>query len=236
MTKIYFASPLFSMSEQSFNEQAVEYIRENIPGAEVYLPQENESINDKSGYADSEMIANGDNKYLEEADILVAVLDGQTVDVGVAAEVGYFYSMNKPIIGLYTDSRQGTYGNQQKIDALDEIAESQFSYINLYLVGLIKMRGDIFNNVEELVDTLIKLDAEDNIMDKPRVLVVPKELGAWLEDIGTGNQSSYFNTIDALFHYWNTLICSPLGDFIAKNKKELIEVILGSREYKIEEI
>lgn len=160
MTKIYFASPLFSMSEQSFNEQVVEYIRENIPGVEVYLPQENESINDKSGYADSEMIANGDNKYLEEADILVAVLDGQTVDVGVAAEVGYFYSMNKPIIGLYTDSRQGTYGNQQKIDALDEIAESQFSYINLYLVGLIKMRGDIFNNVEELVATLIKLDAE----------------------------------------------------------------------------
>ena len=160
MTKIYFASPLFSMSEQSFNEQVVEYIRENIPGAEVYLPQENESINDKSGYADSEMIANGDNKYLEEADILVAVLDGQTVDVGVAAEVGYFYSMNKPIIGLYTDSRQGTYGNQQKIDALDEIAESQFSYINLYLVGLIKMRGDIFTRVEELVFRLMRLDAE----------------------------------------------------------------------------
>lgn len=160
MTKIYFASPLFSMSEQSFNEQVVEYIRENIPGAEVYLPQENESINDKSGYADSEMIANGDNKYLEEADILVAVLDGQTVDVGVAAEVGYFYSMNKPIIGLYTDSRQGTYGNQQKIDALDEIAESQFSYINLYLVGLIKMRGDIFARIEELVFRLMRFDAE----------------------------------------------------------------------------
>lgn len=160
MTKIYFASPLFSMSEQSFNEQVVEYIRENIPGAEVYLPQENESINDKSGYADSEMIANGDNKYLEEADILVAVLDGQTVDVGVAAEVGYFYSMNKPIIGLYTDSRQGTYGNQQKIDALDEIAESQFSYINLYLVGLIKMRGDIFASVEELVFSLMHLNAK----------------------------------------------------------------------------
>lgn len=160
MTKIYFASPLFSMSEQSFNEQVVEYIRENIPGVEVYLPQENDSINDKSGYADSEMIANGDNKYLEEADILVAVLDGQTVDVGVAAEVGYFYSMNKPIIGLYTDSRQGTYGNQQKIDALDEIAESQFSYINLYLVGLIKMRGDIFASVGELVFRLMSLDAE----------------------------------------------------------------------------
>ena len=160
MTKIYFASPLFSMSEQSFNEQVVEYIRESIPGAEVYLPQENESINDKSGYADSEMIANGDNKYLEEADILVAVLDGQTVDVGVAAEVGYFYSMNKPILGLYTYSRQGTYGNQQKIDALDEIAESQFSYINLYLVGLIKMRGDIFTRVEELVFRLMRLDKE----------------------------------------------------------------------------
>lgn len=162
MAKIYFASPLFSMSEQEFNEGVVSLIRRFVPDAEVYLPQENDSINDKSGYADSEMIANGDNKYLEEADILVAVLDGQTVDVGVAAEVGYFYSMNKPIIGLYTDSRQGTYGNQQKIEALDEIAESQFSYINLYLVGLIKMRGGIFDSVGELVNTLIKLDAEAN--------------------------------------------------------------------------
>lgn len=156
--RIYFASPLFSNSEKMFNSAVVEMIR-NIPDVnlEVYLPQENMSINDKSGYADSVMIAEADNKYLEMADVLVAVLDGQTVDVGVAAEVGYFYSMNKPIVGIYTDTRQGTYGNKNKIRALDVVAESQFSYINLYLIGLIKKRGVVVSSVGEAMEEIIKL-------------------------------------------------------------------------------
>ena len=154
MTKIYFASPLFNEMEQRFNEIAVLTLRQRIPEAEVYLPQENEALNDKSGFASSQMIADGDNKYLEEADILVAVLDGQTMDVGVAAEIGYFYSMNKPIIGLYTDIRQGTYGNQKKIDALDDVAENQFAYINLYVAGLIKNRGVIVTDTAEMVSTV----------------------------------------------------------------------------------
>lgn len=154
MTKIYFASPLFNEMEQHFNEIAVLTLRQRIPGAEVYLPQENEALNDKSGFASSQIIADGDNQYLEEADILVAVLDGQTMDVGVAAEIGYFYGMNKPIIGLYTDVRQGTYGNQKKIDALDDVAENQFAYINLYVAGLIKNRGVIVTNTATMVSTV----------------------------------------------------------------------------------
>ena len=38
-----------------------------------------------------------------------------------------------------------------------------------------------------------------------------------------------------LFHYWDTVSCSPTGDFISKNKKELIEIILGNREHEMEE-
>lgn len=161
MKKVYFAAPLFSESEQLYNNYAVSKIRATMDNIgyeiEVYLPQENESINDKSQYADSIMIADGDNKYLEEADILIAVIDGQVMDVGVAAEIGYFYSMNKPIIALYTDSRQGTFDNQKKIDALDEIAESQFSYANLYVIGLIKGRGKVVNSVTGLIEMLDQL-------------------------------------------------------------------------------
>lgn len=153
--RIYFAAPLFSESEIMYNHFAVNNIRKKFGDeVEIYLPQENTGINDKRQYADSIMIANGDNEHLEKADILIAVIDGQSPDVGVAAEVGYFYSMNKPIIAIYSDSRQGTYDNQQKIDALDDIAESQFSYVNLYLIGLIKQRGEIVRGYEELLKVL----------------------------------------------------------------------------------
>lgn len=154
-TKIYFASPLFTEMEQEYNERVVKLIDMFYgDNADVYLPQNNAAINDKSGYADSIAIAQGDNAYLEEADILVAVLDGPTIDVGVAAEIGYFYSTGKPILAIYSDSRQGTYGNVDKVNALDEIAESQFSYVNLYVVGLVKQRGEIFSSKMKLVSAL----------------------------------------------------------------------------------
>ena len=86
--------------------------------------------------------------------MLIAVLDGVTPDSGLSAELGYYYSKGRPILGLYTDVRQGTYGNKEKIAALDEVAESQFSYVNLYTVGLVKLRGEIFTSSDELVEQL----------------------------------------------------------------------------------
>lgn len=149
--KIYFGAPLFSVGEQLFNEQVVKELREEFGDeVEIYLPQENEAINDKSGYADSKMIALADTEYLDESDILIAVLDGAVIDPGLASEIGYAYATGKSIIGLYTDVRQGTYGNQLKIEALDQLAESQFSYINLYTVGLVKLNGLVVPTLSEL--------------------------------------------------------------------------------------
>lgn len=71
-------------------------------------------------------------------------------------------------------------------------------------------------------------------MNKLETLVVPEELGVWLADKKLGKSSHYFTIIDALFHYWDNTIDSPIGSFIGENKKELIEVIIGSRKYKIE--
>ena len=72
-------------------------------------------------------------------------------------------------------------------------------------------------------------------MTKLETLIVPEEIGVLLEDMDIGKSSRYFTMIDALFHYWDHTIGSPLGDFIAENRKELIEVILGTRGYEIEE-
>ena len=65
-------------------------------------------------------------------------------------------------------------------------------------------------------------------------LTVPTDLGEWLQSRGVGESLAYFSTIDALYHHWESIISSPTGSFIIDNKKELIEVILGTRGYRIE--
>ena len=71
-------------------------------------------------------------------------------------------------------------------------------------------------------------------MNKLETLVVPKQLGTWLNEKELGDRNFYFTMIRELEEYWRFLPV-PLVEFIYENKKELIEVILGSREYKVEE-
>lgn len=153
MKKIYFASPLFSEMEQRYNVYVTELIRQNLD-VTVYLPQEQADINDKNAYANSTLIAQVDTDHLLSSDLMIAVLDGASIDVGVASEIGVAYQAGIPVLGLYTDSRQQGATNQQKLNALQEIAESQFSYVNLYTVGLIKLNGKIVNNTTDLIQSI----------------------------------------------------------------------------------
>lgn len=152
--KVYFASPLFSEMERLYNEKIVLSIRKTYPEIEVYVPQEQGEINDKNAYADSMAIAKYDTDALLASQLMVAILDGSTIDVGVATEIGVAYQAGIPIIGLYTDSRQQGAENNQKLAALKDVAESQFSYINLYTVGIIKMNGAIYNTSEDLITVI----------------------------------------------------------------------------------
>lgn len=112
--KIYFASPLFTEMELTFNQVLVEKIRQTYPEVEVFLPQEQGEINDKHAYADSKMIAKLDTQAVLESDLLIAILDGQVIDPGVASEIGVAYQAGIPILGLYSDLRQLGADNQQK--------------------------------------------------------------------------------------------------------------------------
>lgn len=153
---IYFGAPLFTESERNFNKELVNEIREKYGDrVSVYLPQENDALNDKTGYADSQTIYKGDNDYLDKSDILIAVLDGVALDAGLATEVGRFAhiaenSGSKYILGLYTDVRQGNTTGE-KVYALDKVAESVFSYVNLYTVGAIKSNGFISTSSKDLL-------------------------------------------------------------------------------------
>ncbi|WP_338216155.1 nucleoside 2-deoxyribosyltransferase [Lacticaseibacillus salsurivasis] len=157
--KIYFANALFSQADFDFNAQVVAQLRQAAPSLDIYLPQENAAINDKNAYADAKMIAQADTEQVLAADLMIAILDGPTIDVGVASEIGVAYAKHIPILGLYTDSRRLGATNQQKLAALQTVAENQFHYLNLYTVGLIKLNGGIYTTVEELVKATLAYQA-----------------------------------------------------------------------------
>ncbi|MCI1893970.1 MAG: nucleoside 2-deoxyribosyltransferase [Lactobacillus sp.] len=157
--KIYFANALFSQADFDFNAQVVAQLRQAAPSLDIYLPQENAAINDKNAYADAKMIAQADTEQVLAADLMIAILDGPTIDVGVASEIGVAYAKHIPILGLYTDSRRLGATNQQKLSALQTVAENQFHYLNLYTVGLIKLNGGIYTTVEALVKATLAYQA-----------------------------------------------------------------------------
>jgi len=150
--KAYLANGLFSLGDRLVNERLASAIRQAIPEIELYVPQENDAINDKTAYADSLAIAEADLVMLQKSDVLVAVLDGVEIDSGVAAEIGAFAMLNRPIVGVFTDVRQQGRENMMKIEALirDGI-ENQFVYRNLFVIGLIKRNGVITTSINDAV-------------------------------------------------------------------------------------
>ena len=141
------------------NEACAKQLREAIPHIELYVPQENPAINDKTAFATSEQIAEADLQALEESDVLIAFLDGVEIDSGVAAEIGYFASLGRPIVGVFTDVRQQGRTNEKKFNILREDAtENQFVYRNLFVVGLIKKNGVIVDSLERVVEEVKACD------------------------------------------------------------------------------
>ncbi len=152
--KAYLANGLFSMGDRLINSLIASEVRKEIQGIDLYVPQENDEINDKSLYADSVTIAKADMDRLRESEFLITVIDGVEIDSGVAAEIGAFYMMNKPIFALFTDVRQEGRDNEKKIQALvRDGTENQFVYRNLFVIGLIKeSKGNIYSTVDQLID------------------------------------------------------------------------------------
>ncbi|MEM1688999.1 MAG: nucleoside 2-deoxyribosyltransferase [Candidatus Hadarchaeales archaeon] len=109
--KIFIAGPLFSQAEREFNAKLDELLRKN--GFETILPQRDigevwkTDINYRKIY---EM----DLRAIEEADVVVAVLDGPDVDSGTAFEIGYATAKGKPVVGLKTDIR--TFAQMEEVN------------------------------------------------------------------------------------------------------------------------
>lgn len=124
--KIYFAAPMFAKSDLLYNAELVKKLRRNHPQLEIYLPQENAAINDKTAYADSKMIALADTEKLVESQLMIALLDGLSIDAGVASEIGVAYANRIPVLGLYTDSRQQGATNAKKLMPYSKLLKINF--------------------------------------------------------------------------------------------------------------
>jgi nucleoside 2-deoxyribosyltransferase len=106
--RVYLAAPLFNDMERSFNARLAELI---APIAEVFLPQrDGKLLRDlvREGMPHSaarQLVFEADIHAIRQCDCVVAVLDGRTVDEGVAFEIGFARALDKLCLGLKTDDR-----------------------------------------------------------------------------------------------------------------------------------
>ena len=136
--KIYWANSIFSDADRKFNIECVKRIRDEE--FTVLNPQENE-FNKSNTECSSSEIFNKDTKMIFECDLLIACIDQESIDSGVACELGIAWALNKTIMGLYTDFRQFRKGEGKM-------------YKNPYVLGCIEDKGKLFNNLDDLIKEL----------------------------------------------------------------------------------
>lgn len=169
MIKVYLAGSMFCEADRMYNALLAEKIRERVgEHIDLYVPQENLSINDKTKCANSHDIFWGDYNRLQNTDIFIARIDGDIPPSGTSAEIGIMSQRRQDweggakeghppmILGLCTDSRnpKRTYLEAKNELMKNEDYESQYCYFNLFTLGCIKVNGVLTTSINELVDTL----------------------------------------------------------------------------------
>jgi nucleoside 2-deoxyribosyltransferase len=139
--RIYLAGPLFTPYERSFIDECAAQLRG--AGFDVFVPHEHELALD--GTVTAERIFAKDWAGLSEADTVLALLDGPTIDDGTACEIGIFYALmrsdpaKKGIVGLVTDLRA----------LRDTEREGEARGLNLFVVGCIEAAGRVVTSLDE---------------------------------------------------------------------------------------
>ena len=87
--QVYLAGSMFCEADRMYNALLAEKIRERVgEHIDLYVPQENLSINDKTKCANSHDIFWGDYNRLQNTDIFIARIDGDIPPSGTSAEIG----------------------------------------------------------------------------------------------------------------------------------------------------
>jgi nucleoside 2-deoxyribosyltransferase len=138
--RVYFAGPLFTPYERRFIDDCAAQLRR--AGFDVFVPHEHELALD--GTVKAERIFAKDWAALSEANAVLALLDGPSIDDGTACEIGIFYGLmrsdpeKKGIVGLVTDLRS----------TRDTEREGEARGLNLFVVGCIEAAGTIVTSLD----------------------------------------------------------------------------------------
>ena len=139
--KIYIAGPLFNTHEKGYLEKIAIELESNE--FECFLPHrdqkdvtEEELKQLNMSNATKEKIFNNDLNALKTSDLTVALLTGQDIDSGTAAEIGFSYANKKPIVAITASERR---------------------FRNLFVEGMIDKTID---EIDILVDTIESLDIQ----------------------------------------------------------------------------
>lgn len=124
---VYLAGPFFSDSQIEIVKELNEVLQKNETIGNIFVPMEHQ-MNDgdlvefTSPWAKA--VAMNDYKNVREADIIVAIVDfdGQDMDSGTAAEIGYAYAIGRPVF-LYHSSNHSQMVNLM----LTEISKAYFT-------------------------------------------------------------------------------------------------------------
>ncbi|RTE90981.1 nucleoside 2-deoxyribosyltransferase [Bradyrhizobium sp. LVM 105] len=107
---VYLAAPLFNPRERAFNDRLTRELEQR--NVKVFLPQRDGTLLvDMLEAGVSQIVAERrvfaqDIDALRSSDALVAVLDGATIDEGVAFEVGFAYALGLTCVAIQTDVRR----------------------------------------------------------------------------------------------------------------------------------
>ena len=140
--KLYFAGPLFTTPERTWNAEICAALR--AAGHEVFLPQEKEPGLDGAG------IFATDVRGIDEADCLLAIVDGSDPDSGTAWEVGYAFGTKKPIVLVRTDIR-ALAGNAGDYNAM--LTQAATARIDLPAASTSQV-------IASILDALVRIEAE----------------------------------------------------------------------------
>jgi len=102
--RIYLAAPLFSEAERAYNAALSRLLKEHL--FDVYVPQEEGDDSHGRDLDEHKRIFAALKKALDDADAVVAVIDGADADSGTAWEMGYAAARGKPVFALRTDFRK----------------------------------------------------------------------------------------------------------------------------------
>lgn len=148
---------MFTYADISNNLRMACKLREN--GFEVYCPNENDSINDKTRTdITAERIYTADIKKLEESNVFLCQV---SEDSGTMWESGYMDCLSKHVnpafyygsIGLTTDIRLQTLPDPQKAGI-----DNQSMYLNQFIIGGLKLSLGVFTDEDQLIHKLHEIE------------------------------------------------------------------------------